>query len=116
MPPTRFPGDSSAADAAANAAVAKESIERLEKGEDVTGSMGKPMTAKDMRRMLREWGWAKRDMEHPADLASLSQQGFEAFMEAAGPRCPRHNQARPIARWLSLGANRDVGGRDKPRP
>lgn len=54
---------------AAHRDAAKERRERLERGEDVAGGLGKPP---DLRRILREAGWTESDIRRATDLAALA--------------------------------------------
>ena len=47
-------GQSATANAAANAAIAKERIERLKRGENVEGGLGNPLSWEDCERIMRE--------------------------------------------------------------
>ncbi len=55
---------------AAHRDAARERRERLERGEDAAGGLGKPP---DLRRILREAGWTESDIRHATDLAALAQ-------------------------------------------
>ena len=66
---------SAATTAAGRAAIARERIERLQRGEDLEGGLGKPMTGKDMERMLREQGWTDSDFRHAEHLSELERMG-----------------------------------------
>jgi hypothetical protein len=75
-------GKSTAANAADKAAIAKERVERIKKGENVEGGLGKPVTLEDYHRILHEAGWTKRDIEHSIQVSQVSDVfGFEAMME-----------------------------------
>jgi hypothetical protein len=52
------------ADAAAKIATAKDRIERIKRGEDVDGGLGKPLAQKDVFRILREAGWTMSTLRH----------------------------------------------------
>src|SRR5262249_20428346 len=69
----RASGEGSAAEAAANATRAKERVERIGRGEDVQGGLGKPHTREDFERILRGAGFTDRDIQHCCDLAELSE-------------------------------------------
>jgi hypothetical protein len=71
-----------AAKAAGNAAAAKDRAERIRKGEDVPGGLGKPLTREDMVRMLREkFGWTASDFRHMEAVTAIGALGDEAFEE-----------------------------------
>jgi len=71
--------ESRAADAAAKASVAKDRIERLAKGEDVSGGLGKPMTRK---ALLKAAGVSESFMRHCERVGSLGDVLFEEFVQA----------------------------------
>jgi hypothetical protein len=53
-----------AADADTKAAIAKERSERIKRGEDVPGGLGKPFTREDLERELIKAGMTKADLRH----------------------------------------------------
>ncbi len=65
--------------AAAKAAVAKDQIERLAKGEDVKGGLGKPMT---LKALLKAAGIAENQARHAERAHSLGDGLFEKFVQA----------------------------------
>ena len=65
--------------AAEKAAVAKDRIERLAKGEDVKGGLGKPMTRK---ALLKAAGVSESFMRHCERVGSLGDVLFEEFVQA----------------------------------
>ena len=71
--------ESRAADAAAKASVAKDRIERLAKGEDVSGGLGKPMTRKDL---LKAAGISESQARHAQRVHSLDTATFKEFVQA----------------------------------
>lgn len=94
---------SEATKAAANAAMARDRIAKLEKGEDVPGGLGKPMTATDMCQMMRGFGWTTSDFQHASDLAELSELGtFEEYCDASGEATEKATKRieRSIARRM----------------
>jgi hypothetical protein len=70
-----------AAEAAARAATAKDRLDRLAKGEDVSGGLRKPMTREDMEKILKEAGWTAADTRFSGKLAELSEDEFGAFTQ-----------------------------------
>ena len=62
-----------AADAAAKATAARERTERIKKGEDVPGGLGKPLTHEDFVRIMREAGMTTSDLRHCERLAELHE-------------------------------------------
>ena len=76
-------GQSATANAAANAAIAKERIERLKRGENVEGGLGKPLSWEDCERIMREAGLTAADMRYAMQVNAVSDAfGFETMLEA----------------------------------
>jgi hypothetical protein len=76
-------GQSAAADAAAEAAVAKERVERIKRGENVEGGLGKPLTLEDYERILHEAGMTTSDIEHCVQVSQVCDAfGFETMIKA----------------------------------
>jgi hypothetical protein len=75
--------EKSAADAAAKAVKAKERLDRLAKGEDVSGGLGKPMTREQMEKILKDNGMTVADIRFSVEFAqaSLSENEFEAYVQ-----------------------------------
>jgi hypothetical protein len=72
--------ESRAADAAKRATVAKDRIERLAKGEAVSGGLSKPMTRK---ALLKASGVSESFMRHCERVHELSEMGlFEEYVRA----------------------------------
>jgi hypothetical protein len=71
------------ADAAENAAKAKDRIARLERGETVEGGLGKPMTAEDAERICRAAGMTASDLRHAQVLAALPEAAIPLIVQAA---------------------------------
>jgi hypothetical protein len=71
--------EAGAADAAAKAAVAKDRIERLAKGEDVKGGLANPMTRK---ALLKAAGVTESQARHAERVHSLGDVLFEEFVQA----------------------------------
>jgi hypothetical protein len=63
--------EAGAADAAAKAAVARERVERIDRGEDVQGGLGKPLTREDLERILLKSGVTKRDLRRMEGTAHM---------------------------------------------
>jgi hypothetical protein len=61
-------GEAAAAKAADNLARAKDRVERIRRGEDVQGGLGKPV---DYEATLRKAGMTDKDIQHAKDLAEL---------------------------------------------
>jgi hypothetical protein len=62
-----------AAGAATKAADAKDRVERLKRGEDVPGGIGKRLTYEDATRIFHEAGLSDDDIAHAQLLAQLSE-------------------------------------------
>jgi hypothetical protein len=63
---------------AEKAAVAKDRLDRLAKGEDVLGGLGKPA---DFEKVLMDAGSSRDDINFSIALAGLSEGEFDAFLE-----------------------------------
>jgi hypothetical protein len=74
-------GEAAMAKVAVHRDAARERRERLQRGEDVPGGLGKPMTSADFERILREAGWAASDIQQSIDISKLSDAEFDAMME-----------------------------------
>jgi hypothetical protein len=75
-------GQAAMATAASYRDAAKERRERLQRGEDVPGGLGKPFTREDATRILREAGWSARDIQHCINLNTLAgRMDWEAIMQ-----------------------------------
>jgi hypothetical protein len=65
---------------------ARGQLARLDRGEEVSGGLGRPMTQEDCHRILKAAGWTTSDIRHAMDLAELStiggEQAFEDFSQA----------------------------------
>lgn len=71
-----------AADADAKAAAAKERAERIKRGEDVQGGLGKALTREDFVRAMLEAGMDKRDLRFCQDVHELHKLvGDDGFKE-----------------------------------
>ena len=76
-------GQAGMADTGAKREAVKQRRERLERGEDVPGGIGKPFTREDAERILREAGI---DPQHINDVGELSDlMGFDAMCDAISP-------------------------------
>jgi hypothetical protein len=62
--------------------IAKARRERLERGEDVPGGLGKPLTPKDAKRIFREAGLTASDIRHCVNLNTLADvMDWDAIMQ-----------------------------------
>jgi hypothetical protein len=75
-------GQAGAANAAAKAAIAKERVARIRKGEDVSGGLGKRFTSEDATKILRANGFSPSDIRQMQHLAKISRLGGEEAFEA----------------------------------
>jgi hypothetical protein len=97
-------GQAVATDAGAKAATAKDRVERLKRGEDVPGGLGKPLTWKDAERICREAGLTRADMRDASRMHEVSTAfGFETVMEMIHADRDRAEKAtvRRLARKLN---------------
>jgi len=67
-------GQAEMAKAATHRDTAKERRERLERGEDVPGGLGKPFSREDAERIIRDAGWTTSDIQHCIDLHTLASR------------------------------------------
>jgi pyruvate/2-oxoglutarate dehydrogenase complex dihydrolipoamide acyltransferase (E2) component len=67
----------SAADGAAKAAAARDRVERIERGEDVEGGLGKPLSYEDALRIMREAGMDNSDIRHMHRVGEIVELGGE---------------------------------------
>jgi hypothetical protein len=73
---------SAADDAAAKSAAAKERAERIKRGEDVQGGLGKPQTREDIEKeLIARYGWTRADFVHSAFVGSLPTDVFDAAVK-----------------------------------
>jgi hypothetical protein len=68
---------SAAAEAAAKAAEAKERAERLKRGEDAPGGLGKPL---DVEKSLREMGFKTADLNHGRTIGALREDAIPVLV------------------------------------
>jgi hypothetical protein len=68
---------SAAAEAAAKAAEAKERAERLKRGEDAPGGLGKPL---DVEKTLREMGFKTADLNHGRTIGALREDAIPVLV------------------------------------
>ena len=91
--------EAAAAKAAAEVAAAKDRIERIKRGEDVQGGLGKRV---DFEQILRNAGWTTADLQHARVMALLPEEAISRLVELeleAGERASRAT-ARRMARAL----------------
>jgi hypothetical protein len=76
-------GEAEMAKAASHRDAAKDRRERLQRGEDVPGGLGKPLTREDAERFMREAGMTMSDIQHCGQVHDVSEAiGFETLMKA----------------------------------
>jgi hypothetical protein len=76
-------GQSAAADAENKAAIARERLERIRRGEEVEGGLRKPLTWEDCERICREAGLTTSDIRHCVQVSRVSDAfGVETMMKA----------------------------------
>ena len=95
--------EAEAAKADANAAVAKERVERLKKGEDVPGGLGRPFTREDCERILRDAGFTTSDFRNLEIVHEVSELGgFEEMLKETHKMVERAERAasRAVLRRL----------------
>ena len=71
------------AETAERAKVAAERVAKIERGEDVHGGLGKPMTREDIEAALLKGGFTRKTLRRAAWLASLSEDEFAAAQKEA---------------------------------
>jgi hypothetical protein len=73
---------------------------RLERGEDVPGGFGKPVTHDDLVGILLGASWSKSDMRRSVQVHKLSEVGaFEELMEETHKRREQSEKAAVRAVW-----------------
>jgi hypothetical protein len=102
------------ADAAAKATAARERTERIKKGEDVPGGLGKPLTHEDFVRIMREAGMTTSDLRHCERLAELHELlGDAGFKEIHREINEAKERAARATIRANLRAYRQLGGWQK---
>jgi hypothetical protein len=82
-----------AAEAAANAEAARERVERIERGENVEGGLGKPLTYEDMVVIMHKAGLTDDDIRYSQELSQLSEDELHALMPEIFERKERLKRA-----------------------
>jgi len=72
-------GQAGIANATEKRNIAKARRERLERGEDVQGGLGKPVTREDLERELLKAGFTKRDLRRLDLIGAVKEFGPEAM-------------------------------------
>ena len=93
-----------AVNAASNAAAAKERVARIERGEDVPGGLGKPLTREDFLRA----GFTARDLRFMDFIADLPADVYDAALTEEHRRSERrrHSSFRAAVRAVMRRAER----------
>ena len=101
---------SAADNAAANAAEAKERVERLKRGEDVPGGLGKPV---DFDQICRDAGLSAADLRHYENVAALPEEVMPTLrdMILAESERARRRLVRMLLRRLNGSDDGDQTGR-----
>jgi hypothetical protein len=86
--------------ASAHAKAARERVERIERGENVEGGLGKPA---DFEQIVREAGWTTRDITHARLIAALPEEVLPLIVDASTGAAERAGwaTARRLARELA---------------
>jgi hypothetical protein len=71
--------ETAAAQAAAKAETARERVERIARGENVEGRLGRPI---DIDAVFLEAGWTRKDMRRAEVLASLTETEREELLQS----------------------------------
>jgi hypothetical protein len=83
---------------------AKERRERLQRGEDVPGGLGEPLTREDAIRIFREAGLTASDIQHCIDLNELGgSMDWDAMMQeihASGERAMKRAERAVVRAML----------------
>jgi hypothetical protein len=97
-------------DAADNVTIAKDRVERIERGEDVPGGLSKPMTREDMAKILRDEGFTTADIKHCDVVHAIGTYGEDAwniFLEQVHLR--QEKEAKRTARDMLRSLARSSG-------
>jgi hypothetical protein len=78
-------GEAEAEKAGKEAETAKQRIERIKNGENVTGGLGKPFTYEDYEAIVLANGFTKRDLRRAKLLADLGEEDFERLLRSIRP-------------------------------
>jgi hypothetical protein len=91
-------------------AAAKDRIARIAKGEIVSGGLGKPMTLKGYKKILRDAGWTAADIRFSKEMnhSLRSEEEFEDFVRQS---CEMMHRAEKSSRWKILRQIRAKRGR-----
>ena len=84
------------AQSAAGVEAAKERLAKIDRGEEVSGGLGKATSLEDV---LRAGGWTTAEIEHCRVVATMSEAALAEFKAAVSPSNPNYERRqRAIAR------------------
>jgi hypothetical protein len=98
--------EAGAADASTKAAAARDRVERIDRGEDVQGGLGKPLTREDMERILLKAGLSRADIRHCYWLHGVFtelEKHAGAVDDFDAAMCKRRDAAEKRVRRLAFG-------------
>jgi hypothetical protein len=103
-------GEAEIAKATAKVVAAKNRVERIKRGEDVPGGLGKPHTRQDFERELIKAGFTKSQLRHCSALAELTPEEDD-FREAMDEihRARHRSEHATIARLLRKKRSKERG-------
>jgi hypothetical protein len=87
---------------------AKEKLGKLDKGEAVTGGLGEPMTLEQWEQVLRAEGALTADIRHRINMATLTREEFEKFLEESIEENSRLHERRDHARVRKILRDREA--------
>jgi hypothetical protein len=100
-------------DATARAEAARDRVERLRRGEALSGGLGKPVTGADVVALLSTMGWTAAEIRHAEQLAELDEGLFEEYLiEFAKRREASERRASYSAQRAILRRHRTSDGRE----
>jgi DNA-binding transcriptional MerR regulator len=87
---------------------AKEKLDKLDKGEAVKGGLGEPMTLEQWEQVLRAEGATIADIRHRINMATLTEDEFEKFLEESIEENSRLHERRDHARVRKMLRDREA--------
>jgi hypothetical protein len=95
-----------AVEAGAKRAAVQDRLERLKKGENLPGGLGKPLTREDMEQILRKNGYTTADIRHSDLMAAFTDQvgeaGFEEYLQEFSKLSEETRHARSRAAMRTI--------------